>query len=71
MRKFRRGDVVKAISASFGWGGVNYGDIGVVVDGWSDSVFADFPNHPSWKANEWNLILVEEFNFYQKQVEQI
>ena len=54
MAKFKKGDRVRAINASCGWGGVKKGDIGVVVD----EHLADFPDHKMWSYEDGDLELI-------------
>ena len=60
MSKFKVGAEVKAISASYGWGGVTKGDVGQVASAGIDGKLkVDFPAHPSWSCSAENLELVE------------
>ena len=60
MSKFRVGDEVRAISASYGWGYVTKGDIGHVLSiGGLDELQVDFPNKNGWHCSAEDLELVE------------
>jgi hypothetical protein len=61
MSQIKVGDKVEAVTARYGWGGVDKGDIGVVVCKQHDGDFVvDFPNQHGWCARPSDLKLVEE-----------
>jgi hypothetical protein len=53
-----KGDRVKAISQSCGWGGVKIGDIGTITSQNGNSLIIDFPNHHSWSGCPENVELL-------------
>lgn len=61
MSQIEVGSKVEAVSATYGWGSVEKGDIGVVVCKQHDGDFVvDFPNQHAWCARPYDLKLVED-----------
>lgn len=59
MSKFQVGDEVIAVGATYGWGGVKQGDVGVITPVRDKNFYqVDFPRHPGWNADEKDLQLV-------------
>lgn len=61
--KFRKGDKVVCVGASYGFGEVKLGDIGVVADYLGEDVeyIVDFPNQRGWSADEADIVLSKEY----------
>lgn len=67
---FKVGDRVKAIRASYGWGSVNSGDLGIVRSIDRGTIYVDFSNQNGWCATSRDLELSKtqsEFKFKRNE----
>jgi hypothetical protein len=69
MGKFKKGDEVRVLKQTHGWGQVREGNIGIVKSISKDTLQVDFKNHLSWRGELGCFELVENETIYNKDIQ--